>query len=72
MGFNTNPHVAKAVAAEQKATDATDESSRTQAWFDAARLWDRAADREKSNKKASEYRANAERARAEGETAPAT
>lgn len=70
MGFNTNPHVAKAVAAEQKATDASDESTRTQAWFDAARLWDRAADREKSEKKASEYRANATRARTEGETSP--
>jgi hypothetical protein len=71
MGFNNNPHVAKASAAEQKATDATDESARAQAWFDAARLWERAADREKSEKKASEYRANAARARGEAEAAPA-
>lgn len=68
MGFNTNPHVAKAVAAEQKATDATDESSRSQAWFDAARLWDRAAEREKNEKKANEYRTSAANARTEAES----
>jgi hypothetical protein len=70
MGFNANPHVAKATAAEQKANDASSDGERTQAWFDAARLWDRAAEREKNEKKAGEYRANAERARTAGDAAP--
>jgi hypothetical protein len=46
MGFGKNPHVAKAQAAEQKAQVATDEAARTLAWRDAARQWDRAAERE--------------------------
>jgi hypothetical protein len=46
MGFGKNPHVAKAQAAEQKAQSATDEAARTLAWREAARQWDRAAERE--------------------------
>ena len=37
MGFNNNPHVAKASAAEQKATDATDESARAHCYVPHAR-----------------------------------
>jgi hypothetical protein len=46
MGFGKNPHVAKAEAAEQKAQGATDEAARKLAWREAARQWDRAAERE--------------------------
>ncbi len=55
MGFNQNPHVAKATTAEQKAQAANDESARTQAWLEAAHQWERAASREKSEKRSAEY-----------------
>ena len=72
MSFGKNPHVAKAQAAEQKAQVARDESARILAWREAARLWDRAAEREPQDKKKREYEAQAEaaRAQADGETAP--
>lgn len=72
MGFDRNPHVSKAQAAEQKARDAGDDSARTMAWREAARLWERAADREMSDKRKAEYNRNAERAResAEGGSEP--
>jgi hypothetical protein len=63
MGFNQNPFVAKATAAAQKAEGARDASARTSAWLEAAHLWERAADREKNEKRAAEYRKNAESAR---------
>lgn len=63
MGFNQNPFVAKATAAAQKADVARDESARAAAWLEAAHLWERAADREKNEKRAAEYRVNAENAR---------
>lgn len=70
MGFNQNPHVAKAAAAELSAQNAADESARSGKWLEAAHLWERAADREKNEKRASEYRKNAERAHNEAEPRP--
>ena len=71
MSFGRNPHVAKAQAAEQKALAARDEGARVLAWREAARLWDRAAEREAQDKKKREYEASAEaaRAQADGEAA---
>jgi len=76
MSFGRNPHVAKAEAAELKATDATDDASRKRVLYEAAHAWDRAAEREKPGKYRDSYVANAERLRAEadgeavGEEAP--
>lgn len=71
MSFGKNPHVAKATAAEQKARAAGDENARASAWREAARLWERAAEREQFDKRIAEYTRNAEAARreADGETA---
>jgi hypothetical protein len=63
MGFGRNPHVAKAQAAEQKAQSAMDRAAKSSGWREAARLWERAAEREKEGKKRSEYERNAEIAR---------
>jgi hypothetical protein len=63
MSFGKNPHVAKAQAAEQKAVDAPDDHARATAYREAARLWDRAAERESPGKRRSEYERNAVRAR---------
>jgi len=63
MGFGRNPHVAKAQAAEQKAQAARDDTARELAWRDAARQWDRAADRETDDKRKQEYSERAETAR---------
>ena len=64
MSFGKNPFVAKAQAAEQKAQLARDEAARTLAWREAARLWDRAAEREVSEARKQEYADKAEAARA--------
>ena len=64
MSFGKNPHVAKAQAAEQKAQLARDEAARTLAWREAARLWDRAAERENHDARKQDYAARAEAARA--------
>ncbi|MDP3275252.1 MAG: hypothetical protein Q8Q09_08670 [Deltaproteobacteria bacterium] len=72
MGFNQNPHVAKATVAELSAQNATDEATRCRSWLEAAHLWERAADREKNEKRASEYRVHAERAHNEAEPRVAT
>jgi hypothetical protein len=64
MSFGRNPHVAKAEAAEQKAHDARDSAAHELAWRDAARQWDRAAQREKSEKMRREFTDKAEAARA--------
>jgi len=64
MSFGKNPFEAKALASEQKAIDAPDAIARTQAYREAAHLWDRAAGREKPGKRRAEYEANAERNRA--------
>lgn len=73
MSFGRNPHVAKAELAEQKAQAAGDETARSSAWREAARLWDRAAEREMSDKRRAEYAQKAESARraADGEADPA-
>ena len=70
MSFGKNPHVVKAQAAEQKAQGARDEAARTLAWREAARLWDRAAEREVSDARKQEYldRALAARAAADGDS----
>lgn len=64
MSMGRNPHVAKAEAAEQKAAGADDAAASAQAWREAGRLWERAAEREKDPKRRELYTANAERARA--------
>jgi hypothetical protein len=64
MGFGRNPHVAKAEAAELKATSAKDSTACEHAWREAGRLWERASDRETDPKRRQQYTANAERARA--------
>ena len=73
MSFGRNPHVAKAEASEQRAQIARDERSGQQAWLEAARLWERAADRETDDKRRAQYseRADAARARADGQPHPA-
>ncbi len=69
MSFGKNPHVAKASAAEQKAQMAGDDGARALAWREAARHWERAAEREQVDKRREEYLRNAEVARghADGE-----
>jgi hypothetical protein len=67
MSFGRNPHVAKAQTAEQKAQDAADDASRTLAWREAARLWERAAEREMDGKRRAEYARRAEEARTQAE-----
>jgi hypothetical protein len=64
MGFGRNPHVAKAEAAELKATSAKDSTACEHGWREAGRLWERAADRETDPKRKQQYTVNAERARA--------
>jgi hypothetical protein len=70
MSFGKNPHVAKAEAAEQKAQDAQDDIAREQAWLEAARRWDRAAERETDAKRRKLYGDKAEQARARATQAP--
>ena len=64
MAFGRNPYVVKAQAAELKAEEAPDDMARTQAYRDAAHLWERAADREKPGKHRDAYQANATKNRA--------
>jgi hypothetical protein len=64
MSFGRNPHVAKAEAAELKATSAKDSTASEHAWREAGRLWERAADREADSKRKQQYTAHAARARA--------
>jgi hypothetical protein len=68
MSFGRNPHVAKAQAAEQKAANARDASAYEQAWREAARLWDRAAERESDEKRQQQYTQNAEQAREQADS----
>jgi hypothetical protein len=63
MSFGRNPHVAKALAAEQKAETADDAHAASRNYLEAAHLWDRAAAREKPGKQRSEYEQNAIRDR---------
>jgi len=63
MSFGKNPHVAKAELAEQKAREARDDIAREQAWLEAARRWDRAAERETDAKRKQLYIDKGEQAR---------
>ena len=72
MSFGKNPHVAKAEAAEQKAQVARDEAARKLAWREAARLWDRAAEREQNAARGQTYLDRAEAARAAADADPET
>ena len=72
MGFGRNPHVLKATAAEQKAVDAADPGSRERAYRDAARQWDRAAEREVPGPKRAEYERNATKNRELADGAPSS
>src|SRR4051812_9662729 len=63
MSFGRNPYVTKAETAEQKARTARDELAREQAWRDAARQWERAADRESDDKRRAQYTERAQAAR---------
>lgn len=67
MSFGKNPHVAKATAAEQKAQAASDDGARALAWREAARHWERAAEREQVDKRRAEYTRNADAARAQAD-----
>ena len=62
MSFGRNPHAAKAEAAEKKTEAARDASSYAQGWRDAARYWEKAADREKDAKRAAAYTERADAA----------
>jgi len=74
MSFGRNPHVAKAEAAELKAKSARDDAACELAWREAARAWDRAAERETDDKRKRQYeeRAAAARATADEPVAPPT
>jgi hypothetical protein len=63
MSFGRNPHVAKAEAEEQKAQCAKDDAGAERSWREAARQWDRAAERETDAKRRLEYAGRAEAAR---------
>jgi len=65
MSFGKNPHVAKAETAEQKARDARDDIAREQAWLEAARRWEGAAERETDSKRRALYNERGEQARAQ-------
>jgi len=69
MSFGKNPYLAKAQAAELKASEAADDGARARAYREAAHEWERAAGRENPGKRRTEYEQNAERNRqlAEGE-----
>ncbi len=69
MSFGRNPHVAKAEAEEQKARSAKDQRACELAWRESARQWDRAAEREKDDKRRREYEEKAATARASAEEA---
>jgi hypothetical protein len=64
MSFGRNPHVARALAAQQRAEEASDEPTRERAHREAAHEWDRAAAREKPGKQRDSYGENAARSRA--------
>jgi hypothetical protein len=63
MSFGRNPHVAKAEAEELKAQSAKDARAFELAWREAARQWDRAAERETDDKRRRQYEEKAAAAR---------
>ena len=64
MSFGKNPYVAKAQAAELKASEAPDPGAQARAYREAAHEWERAAGREPPGKRRTEYEQNAARDRA--------
>lgn len=64
MSFGKNPYVAKAQAAELKASEAPDPAAQARAYREAGHEWERAAGREPPGKRRIEYQANAARNRA--------
>ncbi len=70
MSFGRNPFVPKAQVAEQKAREASDAATRARMWRDAARLWERAGEREMEAKRRAEYETNAEAARGRADGLP--
>jgi hypothetical protein len=72
MSFGKNPYVAKAQAAELKASEAPDDAAQARAYREAAHEWERAVARESPGKRRSEYEQNAARNRAlaDGDAAP--
>lgn len=68
MSFGRNPHAPKAEAAELKAGSAKDAIAAEQAWREAARMWERAAERESDGKRRQTYLDKAEAARANAES----
>jgi hypothetical protein len=69
MSFGRNPHIAKAEAEEQKARSAKDSAASELAWREAARQWDRAAERETDEKRRRQYEEKAATARANADEA---
>ncbi|HEX6244594.1 MAG TPA: hypothetical protein VFZ61_26930 [Polyangiales bacterium] len=69
MSFGKNPYLAKAQAAELKASEAPDAGAQARAYREAAHEWERAAGREPPGKRRTEYEQNALRNRqlADGE-----
>jgi hypothetical protein len=72
MSFGRNPHVAKAEAEELKAQSAKDPRSSELAWREAARQWDRAAERENDDKRRLQYEERAAAARATADESRST
>ena len=70
MSFGKNPHVAKAEAEELKARSAQDQAGTERAWREAARQWDRAAERETDAKRRQQYTGRAETARQTADAPP--
>lgn len=64
MSFGRNPHIAKAEAEELKAQSAKDPRASELAWREAARQWDRAAERETDDKRRQQFEDKAAAARA--------
>jgi hypothetical protein len=69
MSFGRNPHVAKAEAEELKARTAKDQRACELAWREAARQWDRAAERETDDQRRRPYEERAAAARANADEA---
>jgi hypothetical protein len=69
MSFGRNPHVTKAEAEELKAQNARDPAACELAWREAARQWDRAAEREADAKRRQQYEERAVAARASADEA---
>src|SRR4051794_10205855 len=63
MSFGRNPYVSKAEAEEQKALCAKDATARAQAFREAGRQWERAAERETDAARCTDYTQRAEIAR---------